>query len=849
MIKRSDFFKALANGALWDVGVAINRTNPLPLDKFSVFKAYSDNKDTDTTTALGYAKNSVIAYPGQIIAVVAGTDEAPVTTVYVIKKTGTGAELEALETSNVGSALNDKLITLEGQVVKTVTGDKAVKATKTGNAVTLATQTSAVEGNILEIKNDGLYVPAPEAVTVPEYSIVKDESSSDYAAVYHLTKNKVNTGVAINIPKDKVVKSGTVERYTTGNLPTGVAEAGTYLVLVLENVADPLYIKTTDLVDVFTGDKDSKGSGENIYSTIQVNVNDKNEITASILNGGVHTAELADRAVTSAKIALNGVTTDNIASNAINARNIASGAVSTGKIADNAVTADKINDGEIGANKLADGAVTKAKLHQEVKDSLSKADSAIQSVTLEGGTNNGTLKLTVNETATDNIAVTGLGTAAYKEASAFDTAGAAAAVLGDSITDTAESNTVHGVKKKAEANTTAITGLQNGKVTKVDNTSIVHGTLYGETVGSQGKSSTKTYNIMRENSTIEADAWSTMTTMEDGPVGKNYVPVYVAADGEQLQLLTGTPSRDLAAANKKYVDDTVNTAVSSGITVQTTGTGKYVTNVTKTNGEISVTKGTPAVDLSELTDTTNILDSKANVTDLDQAKTDLTGAINRVKTDLTTEIGKKQNALDFEGEPSKTNKVVTKSAMDSAISTATAGLTGAMHFVGNSTSDPLGESGPTIAGHTGAFKSGDVCTHDKKEFVYDGTSWRELGSEGSYILKNSEAITNADIADAAIAQSKIDGLTTTLAGKIEGMSLDGINPLLTQEFEVANGKIKMPYANGNKFGVVKVVDNPSDVNNAIEMGLLGNLLVNNVTTDILKNGTKTLILNGGGAAL
>ena len=84
MITRSDFFKALAKGALWDVGVAINRTNPLPLDKFSVFGAYSDGDDTGTTTALGYAKNSVIAYPGQIIAVVAGTDEAPVTTVYVI---------------------------------------------------------------------------------------------------------------------------------------------------------------------------------------------------------------------------------------------------------------------------------------------------------------------------------------------------------------------------------------------------------------------------------------------------------------------------------------------------------------------------------------------------------------------------------------------------------------------------------------------------------------------------------------------------------------------------------------------------------------------------------------------
>lgn len=831
MIKRSEFFDALAKGALWDVGVAINRTNPLPLDKFSVFGAYSDNKgDNDTTTALGYAKNSVIAYPGQIIAVVAGTDEAPVTTVYVIKKTGTSAELESLGSSNAISALDTRLTTLEGEVVKTVTGDNAIEATKEGNTVTLATRTSAVEGNILEIKNDGLYVPAPEAVIIPEYSIVKDESSSDFAAVYHLTKDNVNTGVAINIPKDKVVKSGTVERYTTGNLPAGVKEAGTYIVLVFENVADPCYINVKDLVDVFTGGKDSKGSGENVYSTIQVNVNDKNVITATILNGAVHTDELADRAVTGAKIGLKAVATENIANDAITATQIASGAISTDKIADNAVTADKINNGEIGTTKLADGAVTEAKLHQGVKDSLAKANSAIQSVTLAGGTNNGTVKLTVDGTATDNIAVTGLGTAAYEAKGAFDTAGAAAAVLGNADTDTAESNTVYGVKKKAEANATAITGLQNGKVDKFVSGMVPSGlVLYAQ----DANTGTETF----------------VSVSKGYYTGAATVPSY----SQDSQLTTETPTADNHAANKKYVDDAVSTAVSSGITVESTGTGKYVTAVTKTGGKISVTKGTPAVDLSELTDTTNILDSKANVTDLNQAKTDLTGAINQVKTDLTTEIGKKQNALSFEGVPSADNKVVTKSAMDSAISTATAGLTGAMHFVGNSTSDPLGESGPTIAGHTGAFKSGDVCTYQKKEFVYDGTSWRELGNEGSYIVQGTK-FTDTDIAaNANIAQSKIAGLTDDIAaakklaviydqfsaGPISGTTPDGLNTTLQYAKEYVNGS-------ASAGGIVAVSPNKD---NGIKIASTGEITVANITTDIIKNGANTLILNGGGATL
>ena len=45
--------------------------------------------------------------------------------------------------------------------------------------------------------------------------------------------------------------------------------------------------------------------------------------------------------------------------------------------------------------------------------------TAHQSVTLASGTNNGTLKLTVGSTVTDNIAVKGLGTAAYTDTSAY----------------------------------------------------------------------------------------------------------------------------------------------------------------------------------------------------------------------------------------------------------------------------------------------------------------------------------------------------------------------------------------------------------------------------------------------
>ena len=61
MAIRDDFFTSLANGAKWDVGVSINRTNPLPLDQYSVFK---------TEEELNTYVSGAFSYPGQILALV-----------------------------------------------------------------------------------------------------------------------------------------------------------------------------------------------------------------------------------------------------------------------------------------------------------------------------------------------------------------------------------------------------------------------------------------------------------------------------------------------------------------------------------------------------------------------------------------------------------------------------------------------------------------------------------------------------------------------------------------------------------------------------------------------------------
>lgn len=82
---------------------------------------------------------------------------------------------------------------------------------------------------------------------------------------------------------------------------------------------------------------------------------------------------------------------------------------------------DRVN----GKYSKPEGGIPKTDLDSSVQASLGKADTALQShqsVVLATGTNNGTLKITVGGTTTDNVAVRGLKSAAYTESSAYATA-------------------------------------------------------------------------------------------------------------------------------------------------------------------------------------------------------------------------------------------------------------------------------------------------------------------------------------------------------------------------------------------------------------------------------------------
>lgn len=169
---------------------------------------------------------------------------------------------------------------------------------------------------------------------------------------------------------------------------------------------------------------------------------------------------------------------------------------------------------------------------------------------------------------------------------------------------------------------------------------------------------------------------------------------------------------------------------------------QFITAVNETDGVVSVTRAQPAV-------------------------ADING--------LDTALAAKQDTVVFNtAYDAASNKAATMTDVTNAV----AGLSGAMHFVGTSTTDPAGGT-VTIGEEAYTGKSGDVVLFGQKEYVFDGTNWKLLGDEGSYAVKGS--IKDADIAsDAAIDASKVAGLETAISD-IAGLKTSvGATPVAEQ---------------------------------------------------------------------
>lgn len=304
----------LNDAAYMALPMNIKRGNPIPLDTTAVWY----NK----TELENYAKTGATAYVGQVLTLVAGgkceaymiSNEAG-TLVKLAQTTASGdlasdvanlqtqveglvekvgsAAAEGTEASGLYKLIADVEAVAKARLESVKAGDNSITIAGSATEPSVAVKVSKASGNALSLADDGLKVEIPE-VKIPKYSLVKDTTAADGdIATYHLTKDGVNEGVAINIPKDLVVSSGSVETFTSGALPDGVTEAGTYIKLTLANSTKPLYINVSTLIEYVTG-----GSGEN--DAIQINVSsDTHKVTANVKNGSLTKQMLATDVVAS----------------------------------------------------------------------------------------------------------------------------------------------------------------------------------------------------------------------------------------------------------------------------------------------------------------------------------------------------------------------------------------------------------------------------------------------------------------------------------------------------------------------------------------------------------------------
>lgn len=187
------------------------------------------------------------------------------------------------------------------------------------------------------------------------------------------------------------------------------------------------------------------------------------------------------------------------------------------------------------------------------------------------------------------------------------------------------------------------------------------------------------------------------------------------------------------------------------------GTGEIIEKISQTDGKISVSKRALVAG-----DIPTIEQSQVN---------GLAGA-----------LAAKQDTLAFQSDnyDKETNKVITKSDLDTAI----AGLTGVTHFKG------VVENLPASAENGDIYIKTDGTEHIyvKPDAMTEG-HFEELGDQNSHI-KHGTVVDSDIAANAAIAQSKIAGLTDALAAKANTTDLG------TMAAETATNYVKKTEASG-----------------------------------------------------
>ncbi len=860
----------------------IKRGNPIPLDTTAVWY----NK-TELET---YAASGATAYVGQVLTLIAdGKAEAYMisneagTLVKLAQTTATGdlaSDVTALQgkvadlISKVGVAkegetpasglyaLIDEVKTLaEGKVASVTAGDNSITIGGTdATAPTVAVKVSTAEGNALSLADDGLKVEIPE-VKVPVYSLVKDETAATGdIATYHLTKDGKNEGVAINVPKDLVVSSGSVVELEDGALPEGVTVAGTYIKLILANSDKPIYINVGSLIEYVTG-----GSGEN--DAIQINVAaDTHKVTASVkagsltktmLDSGVQgslnkadsavqtvvtgetngtikvddtevaVAGLQDAAfatiesinttaqgyVNTAKTALEGTTTDTdesvtIAGAKKYADKVAGAAATnantalTDKIAELKNTDKAVDNQFVTAVKEANGIVTVERKALVADDIPELAQSKISGLD------------TALAGKQDNLTFDGTYEAGTNNAATVSTVNAAkTALIGDASATTTDGNTIADVRRYVDAKTkgiasdTALTALGE-RVTAAE----------GEiddlqaAIGANG-SVTKAIADAKKAGT---DAATAVTTLENGKVKDNadaIAAINNAETGILKQAKDYADGKDTAiAAAKKAGDD-------AAAAVKTLSEGQVTTNkndIATINGKLgTVTEGKTIVDMISDAQTAATYDDK-EVRGLIKNNKDAIDVLKGGDTiDGSVAKSVKDAINDFASKVTEDGTVNTFKELVDYVAAHGSEYTAAIADIAANKSaiDTLNGTG---AGSVSKAVNDAIDGLNIEDYA------KSADVESTYVKKNgTDRLMTAD------ESTKLAGIAEDAqVNVIESVKVNGVAQTVTEKAV----DIAVPVADGTSIALTE-----------------NKLSVKAVSTDLLTQGTLELILDGGHA--
>ena len=137
--------------------------------------------------------------------------------------------------------------------------DKSIVITETENGKFIGVAISGQEGNALTVVEDGIFVQSVQEVSVPEFTIEKQDIADEgYAATYKL-KRIVNgesnyVGDVINIGKDMVLQGAILEVVTETDVPyVGAIIGDPYIDMAFNDVnASHVYIPVKGLVDTYS---------------------------------------------------------------------------------------------------------------------------------------------------------------------------------------------------------------------------------------------------------------------------------------------------------------------------------------------------------------------------------------------------------------------------------------------------------------------------------------------------------------------------------------------------------------------------------------------------------------------